>query len=118
MPVVDMSFVGFRALAALLAVLAFPVLCQPAAAADVKRSASPAAVKPLPQPTGAELVGKLLSEQNGPSDPDVPMPQPGLGVTRSPASTPLSGPQVFGRREDGGGVFGLKFPIPATRGTN
>jgi len=117
MPVVNMSFVGFRALAALLAVVALPVLCQPASAADARRSA-PVAVKPVPQPTGAELVGRLLNEQNGPSDPDVPMPRPGLGVTPNPASTPLSGPQVFGRQEDGGGVFGLKFPIPATRGAN
>jgi hypothetical protein len=63
-------------------------------------------------------VGKLLKEQDGPSNPDVPLPQRDLSLTRAPASTPLSGPQVFGRREDNGGVFGLKFPIPVNRGTN
>jgi hypothetical protein len=112
-----MSFIGCRLAAVLLAVAALPILCQPASAAD-KRSATPVAVKPAPQPTGSELVGKLLNEQNGPSDPDVPMPQHGLGLTQGPASPPLAGPQVFGRREEGGGVFGLKFPIPVARGAN
>lgn len=113
-----MVFVGFRALAALLAAVALPVLCQPVAAADIKRPAAPGVAVKAPQPSGAELVGKLLREQNGPSDPDVPLPQRGLGTTASPSSAPLAGPQVFGRQEEGGGVFGLKFPIPATRGTN
>jgi len=115
-----MSFVGvgFRVVAALLAAVVLPLLCQPASAADVKRPAAPGVAVKAPEPTGAELVGKLLREDNGPSNPDVPMPQRGLGVTQAPASTPLTGPQVFGRREDGGGVFGLKIPIPATRGAN
>ncbi|HYD04433.1 MAG TPA: hypothetical protein VEC60_01860 [Reyranella sp.] len=64
-------------------------------------------------------MGKLLKQQSGPSDPDVPLPQPGLNTTaQSPSSAPLSGPQVFGRQEEGGGVMGLKFPIRVTRGTN
>jgi hypothetical protein len=108
-----MSPVVLRCLVALLAAAALPALCHAASAADSKRPAAPAAVKPAPQPTGAELVGKLLSEQNGPSDPDVPLPQHGLSQTSQPASAPLSGPQIFGRHEDGGGVFGLKIPIPA-----
>jgi hypothetical protein len=105
------------ALAALLAVVGSPSLySRSALAADAKRPVAPAVAKPA-VPTGAELVGKLLSQQSGPSDPDVPLPQPGLSrVQEPPASTPLSGPQVFGRREDGGGVFGLKIPIPANRG--
>ena len=110
--------VGSRAVAALLAAVVLPVLCQPASAADVKRPGAAGVAVKAPEPTGAELVGKLLNEQNGPSNPDVPLPQRGLGVTQSPASTPLAGPQIFGRREDGGGIFGLKIPIPATRGTN
>jgi hypothetical protein len=73
-------------------------------------------VKPVPEPTGAELVGKLLSDQNGPSNPDVPLPQKGLNRVQEPLSSPLSGPQIFGRREDGGGVLGLKIPISPTRG--
>ncbi len=118
MSVVNMSSVT-RALALLLlAVVALPILCQPVSAADPKRSAASDAAAKAPEPSGAELVGKLLSEQNGPSDPDVPLPQRGLGASQAPASTPLAGPQIFGRHEDGGGVFGLKFPIPATRGAN
>jgi hypothetical protein len=114
-----MSFVAVRGLAALLAAVALPVLSQSASAADLKRSAAPAMVTPAPVPTGSELVGKLLSEQNGPSDPDVPMPQRGLTRTQDlGASAPLAGPQIYGRQEDGGAVFGLKFPIPATRGAN
>jgi hypothetical protein len=112
-----MSFVVSRALPVLAAV-AFTVVCHPAFAADARRSVAPVAVKPAAQPTGAELVGKLLNEANGPSDPDVPMPQRGLTLSQNPASKPLSGPQVFGRQEDVGGVFGLKFPIPVTRSSN
>ncbi|MBN9089047.1 MAG: hypothetical protein J0J01_19235 [Reyranella sp.] len=111
-----MSFVGSRVVAVLLAAVALPVLCQPAFAADTKRPAAPSAAVKAPEPSGAELVGKLLREQNGPSDPDVPLPQRGLGTSEAPASPSLPGPQVFGRREEGGGVFGLKFPIPVARG--
>jgi hypothetical protein len=113
-----MSFVSIRALALLMAIAALPLLVHPASAAEVKRLAAPVAVKPAPAPSGWQLVGKLLSEQNGPSDPDVPLPQRGLGATQSPASTPLEGPRIFGRQEDGGGVFGLKFPIPVSRSAN
>jgi len=108
-----MSPVVSRCLVVLLAAATFPLLCHAASAADGKRPAATAAVKPAPEPTGAEVVGKLLSEQDGPSNPDVPLPQYGLNQNSQPASTPLSGPQIFGRREDGGGVFGLKIPIPA-----
>jgi hypothetical protein len=111
-----MSFVVSRALPVIAAV-AFTVVCHSATAADARRS-TPAAVKAAAQPTGAELVGKLLNEANGPSDPDVPLPQRGLSLSQNPASKPLSGPQVFGRQEDVGGVFGLKFPIPVTRSSN
>jgi hypothetical protein len=103
---------------ALIAAAALPLFCNAASAADGKRPATPAAVKPAPEPTGAELVGKMLSEQNGPSNPDVPLPQYGLGQNAQPNSTPLSGPQIYGRHEDGGGVFGLKFPIGVHSGTN
>ncbi len=66
----------------------------------------------MPAPSGYELVGKML--ENGPSDPDVPLPQPNLSSTRSaPAAT--TGPSLYGRQEDRGAVVGLKFPIPATR---
>jgi hypothetical protein len=113
-----MSSVFSRCLLALLAAAALPLLCAPASAADGKRPAAPTAVKPAPEPTGSELVGKLLSEQNGPSNPDVPLPQVGLSQNAQPNSAPLSGPQIYGRREEGGGVFGLKFPIGVHNGTN
>jgi hypothetical protein len=116
-----MSFVGVgpRAVAALLAVLVLPVLCHPVFAADVRRPAkSVAAAVKAQEASGAELVGKLLRDEAGPSDPDVPLPQRGLGTTQGPSSTPLAGPQMFGRHEDGGGVFGLKIPIPVTRSAN
>ncbi|MFI5031190.1 MAG: hypothetical protein ACHQPH_10870 [Reyranellales bacterium] len=103
---------------ALLAVATLPLFCDAASAADGKRPAAAAAVKPAPEPTGAELVGKMLSEQDGPSNPDVPLPQYGLSQNAQPNSTPLSGPRIYGRREDGGGVFGLKFPIGVHNGTN
>ena len=112
-----MVFVSSR-VAALLAVVAFPVLCPPASAAETKRPAAPATVTAAPVPSGSELVGKLLKEQNGPSDPDVPLPQRGLSLTQDASSAPLSGPQIFGRHEEGGAVMGLKFPIRVTRGTN
>jgi len=113
------SFVS-RCLVALIAVGTLPLFCDAASAADGKRPTAPATAKPAPapEPTGAELVGKLLSEQNGPSNPDVPLPQYGLGQNSQPNSTPLSGPQIYGRREDGGGVFGLKFPIGVHNGAN
>jgi hypothetical protein len=66
-------------------------------------------------PSGAELVGKLLAAQTGPSDPDVPLPQPNLSL-REPAATALTGPRIYGRQEDGGAVVGLRIPIPADRG--
>ena len=112
-----MSSVASRWLIALIAVGTLPLFCDAASAADGKRPAA-AAVKPAPEPTGAELVGKMLSEQNGPSNPDVPLPQYGLSQNAQPSSAPLSGPQIYGRREDGGGVFGLKFPIGVHSGTN
>lgn len=113
-----MSPVLSRCLVALIAAVTIPLFCDAASAADGKRPAAPTAVKAAPEPTGAELVGKLLSEQNGPSNPDVPLPQYGLNQNAQPASTPLSGPQIYGRHEDGGGVFGLKIPIGVHGGSN
>ena len=69
---------------ALLAVATLPLFCDAASAADGKRPAAAAAVKPAPEPTGAELVGKMLSEQDGPSNPDVPLPQYGLSQNAQP----------------------------------
>jgi len=65
-----------------------------------------------PKPTGADIVGKMLADP--PSDPDVPLPQRGLSA-EAPSSTPSDSPQIYGRKEDGGGVLGFEIPIPAER---
>ncbi|MGQ0584652.1 MAG: hypothetical protein ACT4O6_22180 [Reyranella sp.] len=71
-------------------------------------------------PTGAEIVGKSLSQ--GPSDPDVPLPHPNLSEMSAESAT-ASRTRLFGRAEPGdgildfrGGLFGLTVPIPADRG--
>jgi hypothetical protein len=65
-------------------------------------------------PSTVEIVNKALNP--GASDPNVPLPRADLpdasGNGPSPAS---SGPQVYGRGEDGGAVLGLRVPIPADR---
>jgi len=68
------------------------------------------------QPTPAELAGRSLKP--GASDPDVPLPHPDLSEEfsdRTDATRPLTGPTPFGRGETGGGVLGLRLPIPAQR---
>jgi hypothetical protein len=74
---------------------------------------------PLPSPaadrgpSNIELLNQALNP--GPSDPDVPLPHPDL--SRSGGDQPIVGsePRLFGRQEQGGGVFGLRMPIPAGR---
>lgn len=68
-------------------------------------------------PTGAEIVGKSLSQ--GPSDPNVPLPHPNLSEM-SAESAAASRTRLFGRADPGdgildfkGGLFGLTMPIPA-----
>jgi len=72
---------------------------------------APQASPVAPPPSGAEIVGKML---NPPDDPDVPLPRRDL-ATRPPTDGPRDRPTVFGRQEEGGGVFGVKIPIPADR---
>jgi hypothetical protein len=64
-------------------------------------------------PSSIDLVNKALNP--GASDPDVPLPHPDLANSGGdrPASPAKS--QIFGRQEDGGGVFGFRMPIPADR---
>jgi hypothetical protein len=114
------------------AISALPAVCSYAADLDqTLKSPTPFVVTPAappkgakaglqpspvaPNATGAEIVGKLLS--NPPSDPDVPLPQGNLAA-RPSADGPRDHPTIFGRPEDGGGVFGLKIPIPADRGAS
>jgi hypothetical protein len=70
--------------------------------------------QPTPQaPTNVEILNKAINP--GASDPNVPLPRPNLadGVASEPGSG--NAPQVYGRREEGGGVLGLKMAIPADR---
>ena len=109
-----------RMLVALLSGLALVALLGgPGHAASAKRSL-PAVGRPAPEaavapPSGAELVGKLLSERATASDPDVPLPQRDL-TPQERSFEPLMGPQLYGRRDEGSVVLGLKIPIPADRG--
>ncbi len=84
------------------------------AQATTSRSAKtpPQATPVAPSATGAEIVGKMLSVQ--PSDPDVPLPRSDL-TTQSPGNGSSEQPMIYGRQEVGGGVVGLKIPIPADR---
>jgi hypothetical protein len=105
-------------------VLAPPVVADPAPVAKpqarparTQAPARPAAAPPAP--TGAEIVGKLLSP--GASDPNVPLPRADLAETPS-GNAASGGPQLFGRADTGdglldlrGGVLGLRVPIPADR---
>lgn len=74
---------------------------------------------PLPSPAiergpaSSDIVNKALNP--GPSNPDVPLPHPNLATSAGSPSGAASGPQIFGRQEQGGGVLGLRVPIPADR---
>ena len=106
-----------------------PVSALPPVAKPRPQSQAPVKVKaPLPTPaaerapSNVEIINKLLTP--GASDPDVPLPHPDLAdsaAESAPANGPASSPRIFGRGEQGGGVFGLRIPIPADRqgsGTN
>ena len=102
-----------------------PVVSTPAAVpAPVARprAAAPAASKTPPRSSlttietpanGAEIVGKMLAP--GASDPDVPLPHPDLAERHDSAPESLSGPKLYGRGETGGGIIGLRVPIPVDR---
>jgi hypothetical protein len=66
-------------------------------------------------PTNVEIVNKALNP--GASDPNVPLPRADLSDAsgNEPSTASSSGPRIFGRSEDGGGVLGLRVPIPADR---
>lgn len=70
-------------------------------------------------PTGAEIVGKSLSQ--GPSDPNVPLPHPNLAEMSAEGAV-AGRTRLYGRADPGdgildfkGGLFGLTVPIPADR---
>jgi len=96
----------------ILAVLLALAAAGPAWAAD-PHAGAPAA-SPIGSPAGgSSAINKLLSPDR--SDPDVPLPVLGLPEASS-ASQPSAGPRIYGREETGGGVLGLRFPIPVNRG--
>lgn len=116
-PPVGSSASAWRAFVALAASVAVLALAGFSARAADSRAV---ALRPSPTmpaaPSGAELVGKLLAERANASDPDIPLPQRDL-TAREPAFVPLTGPQVYGHRDEGSVVVGLKIPIPADRRT-
>ncbi len=93
-----------------------PVIVAPLIVAQATNSKSakgaPQASPVAPNPSGAEIVGKMLSTQ--PSDPDVPLPRSDL-ATRPAGDGPLDRTTIYGRQEGDGGVLGFKIPIPADR---
>ena len=95
--------------------LASPARPRPALTAEAKRPLP--GVKSSHQPaTAAEIVGRLLAP--GASNPDVPLPHPDLSEefsVRPETAGPLKGPTPYGRPETGGGVLGLRMPIPVER---
>ena len=64
-------------------------------------------------PSNVDLLNKALNP--GASDPDVPLPHPDLANPGVDSSASSAKPQVYGRQEHGGGVLGLRMPIPADR---
>jgi hypothetical protein len=94
-----------------------PVVVRPAP--ERRQLLAQAKTKP-PQPTPAtvsgpsttDVINRLLSP--GPSDPNAPLPRADL-AGETAESGALKKPQIFGRQEEGGGVLGLRVPIPADR---
>jgi hypothetical protein len=64
-------------------------------------------------PSNVDLVNKALNP--GASNPDVPLPHPDLANSSVAQSGSRTGPQIYGRQEEGGGVLGLRMPFPADR---
>jgi hypothetical protein len=100
-----------------------PVGVLPPVAKPRPQAVAPVKVKtPVPTPAAArapsnvEIINKLLMP--GASDPDVPLPHRDLADSAgdsASANGPARSPRMFGRGEQGGGVFGLSIPIPADR---
>ena len=95
----------------LVVLVAGAALPAPTRAADPQPTAPPAS--PIrPADSGAAAVGKLLSP--APRDPGVPLPDPNLPEA-GPDEVSSPGARPYARPESGGGVVGLRIPIPAAR---
>lgn len=96
-----------------------PVVAVPALAPSSQRQAQARTKAPLPSPaverapSGADIVNKMLTP--GPSNPNVPMPRADLAEDSAASQSSSNRPRIFGRGEEGGGVLGLRVPIPADR---
>ena len=65
-------------------------------------------------PSNVDLVNRALNPGRS-SNPDVPLPHPGLASPAAKEFEPITAPQIYGRQEQGGGVLGVRVPIPADR---
>lgn len=99
---------------ALFAALGMAAAATPGFAQTTKSAKTPAPTPATERgPSNVDLVNKALNP--GPSDPDVPLPHPDLANSSGERSASPAKPQIYGRQEQGGGVFGFKMPIPADR---
>jgi hypothetical protein len=64
------------------------------------------------QSSSADVINKMINP--GPSDPNVPLPQAGLGP-RTAADPDPNGTGFYGRKEENGVLLGVRVPIPADR---
>ena len=117
-----MGFVGKLALAGVLSAGLSAVVPSPdgrALAADPRPGAASRAPQPSPAtgqgPTAVEILNKSLNP-GASSDPDVPLPHPDLANVGPAGPSRGTGGRLYGRQEEGGGVFGLRMPIPVDRG--
>lgn len=90
-----------------------PLVAQASQSAHAKVTAPAPTPATNRGPSNVELVNKALNP--GASDPDVPLAHPDLANSSADQAASPVGPQIFGRQEQGGGVFGLRMPIPAPR---
>ena len=118
-----MSFLkGLTLAAAVAAGLAGPFLPTTAAAQAGQQTTAARARAPKPSPatdhgpTAVEILNKSLNP-GGSSDPDVPLPHPDLANVGPAGAARGTGAQLYGRQEEGGGVLGLRMPIPVDRGS-
>ncbi len=109
---------GLNGGVSILAAVGVAISAAPGFAQATKDQAKTKAPAPTPAtergPSNVDLVNKALNP--GASDPDVPLPHPDLAKARGDQSSSPASAQIYGRQEQGGGVFGFRMPIPADRG--
>ena len=110
-----MRFVkGLNRRLAFLTALGMAVSATPGFAQTTKQAKGPAPTPAAERgPSNVDLVNKALNP--GAPNPDVPLPHPDLANSSGDRSVSSAKPQIYGRQEEGGGVFGLRMPIPAVR---